>query len=74
MRNSNISMPKAGPPMAENSKQIRMTKIRNSKQFDFKDATIAFVKNVRSFNKNQGRIYQILRIAKKCNKKNVLII
>ena len=32
-----------------NPKQIRMTKILNSKRYDLEDRTIAFAKNVRSF-------------------------
>ncbi|MFH1489586.1 MAG: four helix bundle protein [Pseudomonadota bacterium] len=32
-----------------NSKQIQMTKNRNSKQYDLEDRTLTFAKNVRSF-------------------------
>ena len=32
-----------------NPKQIRMTEIRNSKQYDLEDRTLAFAKNVRAF-------------------------
>ena len=42
-------MPKADPPLAENPKQIRLTKARNSKQSDLEERTFNFAKNVRAF-------------------------
>jgi len=49
-------MPKADPPLAENTKQILMTKIRNSKQYDLEEMTLVFEKNVRTFVKFEFRI------------------
>ena len=60
-------MPKAGPPMAENTKQIRITKIRNSKQYDLEDWAVTFAKNVGAINK---KVKKTLSYIEECKRGN----
>ena len=53
--------------MAENTKQIRITKIRNSKQYDLEDWAVTFAKNVGAINK---KVKKTLSYIEECKRGN----